>query len=344
MSTAQERLFGGYYNSAGFTGANPGGLANGGHVQNFPAALQDIGAVAQTVGVQSAAATGAATTAVAARDQAVAAAAQAAQYDPSSKVSKAGDTMTGMLRLGLVANYKVEFRAGGSSAQGGIDFVEPGGAYEARIYTAAGSQYFEAPVGRPWRFTSPVILPTGIPFTSGNDGSGSGLDADYLRGREMATGTIANTIMLRGSDGSSELKTLYLATGGGINFSAINGTMNVRDANNIGLDKGLYLTGTLSAAVVTERSDRRLKREISDIGPVHRLRPRRFIMNDTGEGRLGFVAQEVAEVCPMAVFVGSGGPETAEPMLEVSPMALIAHLAQQLNDALDRIYTLETAR
>lgn len=54
--TALDRLYGGFYNSGAFSGANPGGLANGGHVTNFPAALQDIGTVAQGVGGVAAAA------------------------------------------------------------------------------------------------------------------------------------------------------------------------------------------------------------------------------------------------------------------------------------------------
>lgn len=45
MTTALERLQGGYYNSGSVSGGNPGGLGDGGHVVNFPAAANDMGAV-----------------------------------------------------------------------------------------------------------------------------------------------------------------------------------------------------------------------------------------------------------------------------------------------------------
>lgn len=49
MSTALERLAAGYYNSGLISPANPGGLAGNGHVTNFPAAVNDIGAVAADI-------------------------------------------------------------------------------------------------------------------------------------------------------------------------------------------------------------------------------------------------------------------------------------------------------
>lgn len=44
MTTARERLEGGYYNSDPVSPENPGGLSDGGHVGNFPAALADVAA------------------------------------------------------------------------------------------------------------------------------------------------------------------------------------------------------------------------------------------------------------------------------------------------------------
>lgn len=49
MTTPLERLNSGYYNSEPVSEANPGGFADGGHVVNFPAALQDIAAVAESI-------------------------------------------------------------------------------------------------------------------------------------------------------------------------------------------------------------------------------------------------------------------------------------------------------
>lgn len=51
MSAAVDRLVAGYYNSLPRTGANPGGLANNGHVTNFPAALVDVGVATNETGV-----------------------------------------------------------------------------------------------------------------------------------------------------------------------------------------------------------------------------------------------------------------------------------------------------
>lgn len=44
--TPLERLSTGYFNSQPVSVANPGGLAAGGHVVNFPAALADVGEIA----------------------------------------------------------------------------------------------------------------------------------------------------------------------------------------------------------------------------------------------------------------------------------------------------------
>ncbi|MNU42673.1 hypothetical protein D3C71_314380 [compost metagenome] len=47
--TPLQRLLTGYYNSGVVSEANPGGFADGGHVVNFPAALADLGAVADGI-------------------------------------------------------------------------------------------------------------------------------------------------------------------------------------------------------------------------------------------------------------------------------------------------------
>lgn len=80
MTTALERLQGGYYNSDPVSEANPGGFADGGHVLNFPAALADLAEVAgnlnvdieaiESAGENAAAAGAAASAAETARDEA----------------------------------------------------------------------------------------------------------------------------------------------------------------------------------------------------------------------------------------------------------------------------------
>lgn len=65
MTTALERLQGGYYNSAPVSGGNPGGLGDGGHVVNFPQAANDMGEVGALAAAAAASAGSSAETATA---------------------------------------------------------------------------------------------------------------------------------------------------------------------------------------------------------------------------------------------------------------------------------------
>lgn len=349
MTTAQERLQSGFYNSAAVSGANPGGLASGGHVQNFPAALADIGAVAQTVGTQSAAAVGAAgsaqASAAAAHDDRVLAqqAAQAAgQFDTDAYVRKSGGEMTGPLTVPAVLRVKAQ----DSDVEGGEIRLDGAASYpnwqidvwtgRVRLWTASG-------VASGLNFDGAVARVGDAPlFSSGNDGSGSGLDADMVRGQQPTPAPTGNTIAARNSSGDIGFRGVYLeADGGQVYFHGNQGALVVRDADNLGLNKGLYLGGGLSASVVTERSDRRLKSDIEPLEAIQgRLRPVRYVLNQTGEIRIGFIAQDVEKVRPEAVVEGVL-PDDAESgvwaPLEVSPMALIAHLAAQVNALQDRL-------
>ncbi len=330
MTTALERLYGGYYNSAGFSGANPGGLSNGGHVANFPAALADIGVVAQAVGTQSAAAVSAATTAEAAKVAAQAAAAAAAVYDPTLKANKSGDTFTGAVTMQGSAGGRLRMSPSSAGNSGVLEFLGAADPARSYIFNNGTTTLLVGTSGQNWQILGGLFIDGVPPFTSANDGSGSGLDADFLRGFAPTSGSTANSVMVRDANGDSSLRRLFFAGGGGLYFSN-SGVLDVLDVNTLNLNKGLYLLGPCSASVLTERSDRRLKTEICDLEQVGRLRPARYQMIDTGEARIGFIAQEVETVRPEAVRLG------AADLLEVSPMALIAHLAQQLNAALDRL-------
>ena len=64
-----------------------------------------------------------------------------------------------------------------------------------------------------------------------------------------------------------------------------------------------------SAGVWTDASDRRLKKEIEDLehyglNTVLELRPRKYLMRNTEEKKIGFIAQEVLEVVPEVVSTG----------------------------------------
>lgn len=60
MTTPQERLASGHYNSGAKSDTNPGGMAKGGHRDNFPLALTDVADVAKQVGDNAAIAAAAA--------------------------------------------------------------------------------------------------------------------------------------------------------------------------------------------------------------------------------------------------------------------------------------------
>ena len=79
-----------------------------------------------------------------------------------------------------------------------------------------------------------------------------------------------------------------------------------------------------------------MKRAIESLdGAGGRLRPVTYVLKATGEQRVGFIAQEVAEVRPEAVRANQDG------VLEIDTVALIAELSRQLNRALDRLDALE---
>lgn len=348
MSTAQERLQSGYYNSAAVSGANPGGLASGGHVPNFPAALQDMGVVAQDVGGKASAVTAAAqsagqSAAAASQDRVLAqqAAQAASQFDPTTKVSKTGDTMSGDLFVRANAAGYVGLHTIANGRTGHVAFYTAAGVRTGYAgYADATANVLTGENGRGWNVEGLFWINGSTPFTNTNDGSGSGLDADLLRGLAPSSAVAGNSLAVRNSAGECGFRTVYLLSDGGVMFDG-GGNLTKRDADTLQMDKGLYLTGALSASVVTERSDRRLKSGVEPLDAVEgRLKPVRYVLRETGESRVGFIAQDIAQVRPEAVQAGTVAADAEgdlTPMLEVSTMALIAHLARQVNDLQDRL-------
>lgn len=350
MSTAQERLQQGYYNSAAVSGANPGGLASGGHVPNFPAALQDMGVVAQDVGAKAAAAVAGAQSAgqsaAAAHDDRVLAqqAAQAAgQFDPSAYVQKTGGDMTGSLRVGSVLSVRAQAPADG---EGGEMVLEaPQGYPEIRIDNYKGRlRAYNLSGWQNWLDYDGVNLMIGVNkvFHPGNDGSGSGLDADMVRGVIPHHEANPSTMVTRDGNGYSHCRGYVIEPGAGENiyWGSIDGGIK-RDGTGLRCDKTMYFDSWISASEVRQRSDRRLKTDIEPlVGPLGRLTPVRYVLTATGEVMVGFIAQDVEAVRKEAVREGSS--EAAQipgerPLLELDAMALIAHLTAQVNALQDRL-------
>lgn len=344
MSTAQERLQQGYYNSAAVSGANPGGLASGGHVQNFPAALADIGAVAQTVGTQSAAAVGAAGSAQASassahddRVLAQQAASAAGQFDANAYVRKSGGEMTGPLTVPAVLRVKAQ----DANVEGGEIRLDGAASYpnwqidvwtgRIRLWTASG-------VASGLNFDGAVARVGDAPlFSSGNDGSGSGLDADMVRGLVPNHEATPTTLVARDGNGSGHFKDVVIT----LQAYWSNGAWLAVDGDGLKLNRALYMDSSLSASELRQRSDQRLKDRVESLEVSNgRLRPVRYRLKSTNRIMIGFLAQDVERVRPEAVREGEAEDALVageRPILDLEPMALIAHLAAQVNALQDRL-------
>lgn len=153
---------------------------------------------------------------------------------------------------------------------------------------------------------------------AGNDGSGSGLDADLLDGlqasqfvRSDANDTMTGVLTMNNSISYNDVSRYWLntATNWGIYWNTSNNQIQFHGAGNnrayIDCDNGaFYSASTITAAgdVITN-SDIRLKSDIKPIeNPlqiVQSLEGKAYIKDD--KASIGFIAQEVEEVLPMMV-------------------------------------------
>jgi Chaperone of endosialidase len=174
-------------------------------------------------------------------------------------------------------------------------------------------------------------------WTSGNDGSGSGLDADLLDGKN--TGTSGNVVPLL--DGTNTWTNNQTFNGAVNNFSVANGGLTIGTFSGTGATTGASysqrwttsrtatsslehyamfnpngqvgsITTSASATQFNTTSDMRLK---EDFGPIPRVSERidaatpvDFKWKKGGNRSVGFKAQELFEIFPDAVCRGHGEP------------------------------------
>ena len=203
----------------------------------------------------------------------------------STYVSKAGDSMTGALNIGSSVQTLIWLNSNGTS-ETGIGFKVNGATlgwigYNTDrgtvLYTYDGGHYLGIyPNGTP-RFDGNVI------WHAGNDGAGSGLDADLLDGNHLAdilASNVASASRLQTAhllwgqrfDGTSDVSGLIKAESGikigscTITWDSANGMLK--------FDKGLYSEGGVSARGINTNaggsgtaSGDYMKKDASNAGP-----------------------------------------------------------------------------
>lgn len=163
----------------------------------------------------------------------------------TSYVSKAGDSMTGALSIGNSSPTQIWLNSNGTSETGigfKVDSMTLGwvghNSYRGTVlYNYNGSHYLGIhPNGTP-RFDSNVI------WHQGNDGSGSGLDADLLDGNHLADILASNVAS------ASRLQTARTIWGQSFNGTGnVSGTLS--DVEHIRMSGGIISGGTSQGAYI----------------------------------------------------------------------------------------------
>lgn len=163
----------------------------------------------------------------------------------STYVSKAGDSMTGALNIGNSAQTQIWLNSNGTS-ETGIGFKVDGATFGwigyntyrgTVLYTYDGGHYLGIyPNGTP-RFDGNVI------WHQGNDGSGSGLDADLLDGNHLADILASNVAS------ASRLQTARTIWGHSFDGTGnVSGTLS--DVEHIQMSGGIISGGTSQGAYI----------------------------------------------------------------------------------------------
>lgn len=124
----------------------------------------------------------------------------------------------------------------GSTAKGVVFLGDAGNGY---IYNNGTHLEFNSPTGG-----LSYLLSSGTIWQSGNDGAGSGLDADLLDGLQPTPAATVSTIVSRNQNGDSSFSTVYATTFTG----SFNGNANT--ATNLSTTRATWASnGTVSAVV-----------------------------------------------------------------------------------------------
>lgn len=191
----------------------------------------------------------------------------------------------------------------------------------------------------------------------GNDGAGSGLDADLLRGAAPSWTPDANSIVKRDVDGSIQVHAARFnefarfSGNGGCYWETYGGGWHMNDADWVRVynNKGVATAGRMSAAGYNITSDRRLKSNIAPLLDVGALVDRLGVYSYEKGGRheWGVIAQELAAEARLAHLVGDAGEVPSEgepPLMTVDTNGLLALALAELKDLRRRVATLEAGR
>lgn len=195
-------------------------------------------------------------------------------------------------------------------------------------------------------------------WTESNDGSGSGLDADLLRGAPPAVLDTPDSIAKRDSSGSLTMKGawvnehIHVANNGRLYWEAWGGGLEMTDAakvrtvNNKGFSVG---SGRMDASGYDVTSDKRLKREIVPLVDVGELIDALGVYAYYKEGRLewGSLAQEYFALSRTRHLVGTTGEvrwEGEPPVMTIDPGGQLAMALAELKALRVRVAKLEAGR
>lgn len=244
-------------------------------------------------------------------------------YADARYVNVTGDTMTGSLNIrgtggaplrlisygGNQENYINFFESDNSTLKGYFGFAASSN-NDIYAYNGYGLNYFRVlGAGGPNGLTYNWNGGNGTLWHSGNDGAGSGLDADLLDGVQGSQflRSDANDIKTVGYTRYNDQLEVQFGTGndarlqhdgGQMNLDLTTGGFHIRvgaalERWRLEQNGNTVQFGTATATNFILSSDRRLKKDIEDYTPVHiPIRWREFTWKESGERQIGTIAQE----------------------------------------------------